>query len=369
VADLGDLVAARQAAAVPEVAGENGAQVTDHNETGVKTHGVKGADVKSATGRPPNAANTSAETMPGGFAPASLPKEKDLAELVERLHAAFGTNLEAVVLYGSAAGYAPNLDQKHGDRHERDFARGSEGGHESGHESLHEHKHESLHEHKEVREYHDEHSDLNVLGLLGRLDGGELGKLRPVGLWWWRKGHPAPLVFTLEELRRSADIFAIELLDMKQRHRTLFGRDFLASFDVPMTLHRLQVERELRSSVIRLRQLFLQSRGHRDELTELMIASASSFAALFRHALIALGEPAPDPAALSAPLPALDSRRVAADRLAARVGFDVAAFHLVLDLRDGKRGAADINPESAFAAYLKAVTQVAEAIDRMLEQK
>jgi hypothetical protein len=336
--------------------------VTDHNATDMKA-----TDVKGAAGRPPKAATTSAatttaaatsaETMPGGFAPAPLPKEKELAELVERLHAALGTNLEAVVLYGSAAGYAPSLDQKHGDQHERDSARGRERGPESGHESLH--------EHKEVREYHDEHSDLNVLCLLGRLDGGELGKLRPVGLWWWRKGHPAPLVFTLEELRRSADIFAIELLDMKQRHRTLFGRDFLASFDVPMTLHRLQVERELRTSVIRLRQLFLQSRGHRDELTELMIASASSFAALFRHALIALGEPAPDPAALSA----LDSRRVAADRLAARVGFDVAAFHLVLDLRDGKRGAADINPENAFAAYLNAVTQVAEAIDRMLEQK
>jgi hypothetical protein len=300
--------------------------------------------------------------VPGGSAPAPLPKEKDLAELVERLQAALGTNLEAVVLYGSAA---PSLDQKHGDQQERDSARGSERGHESGHES----GHASLHEHKEVREYHEEHSDLNVLGLLGRLDGGELSKLRPVGFWWWRKGHPAPLVFTLEELRRSADIFAIELLDMKQRHRLLFGRDFLASFDVPMKLHRLQVERELRTSVIRLRQLSLQSRGRRDELTELMIASASTFAALFRHALMALGEPAPDPAALSAPLPTLDSRRVAADRLAARVGFDVAAFHLVLDLRDGKRSAADINPESVFAAYLNAVTQVAEAIDRLLEQK
>ncbi len=344
--------------------------MTDHNATDMK------ADVKGVAGQPPKAAttsaatttaatttaaNTSAETMPGGFAPAPLPKEKDLAELVERLQAALGTNLEAVVLYGSAAGYAPSLDQKRGDQHERDSARGPERGHESGHESGHAHKDNS--------EYHDEHSDLNVLGLLGRLDGGELGKLRPVCLWWWHKGHPAPLVFTIEELRRSADIFAIELLDMKQRHRLLFGRDFLASFDVPMTLHRLQVERELRTSVIRLRQLFLQSRGRRDELTELMIASASSFAALFRHALIALGEPVPDAAGLSAPLPALDSRRLAADRLAARVGFDVAAFHLVLDLRDGKCSAADINPESAFAAYLNAVTQVAEAIDRMLEQK
>jgi hypothetical protein len=323
--------------------------VTDHNAPDMKTTRVKGV-----AGKPPTAATTSPATLPGRSAPAPLPKEKDLAELVERLQAALGTNLEAVVLYGSAA---PGLDRKHGDQHARNSARGPERGPESGHEPLH--------EHQDVSEYHHEHSDLNVLGLLGRLDGGELVKLRPVGLWWWRKGHPAPLVFTLQELRRSADIFAIELLDMQQRHRMLLGRDFLASFDVPLTLHRLQVERELRTSVIRLRQLFLQSRGRREEVTELMIASASSFAALFRHALIALGEPLPDTAALST----LDSRRVAAERLAARVGFDVAAFYLVLDLRDGKRSAADINPESAFAAYLNAVTQVAEAIDRLLEEK
>ena len=314
--------------------------MTDPKATDIKVTGVK-----AATAQP-----SAAETVPAGFASAPLPKEKDLVDLLERLEAALGTNLEGVVLYGSAAGYASSLGQNHG----------------------HESDHGSLHERKEVPEYHDEHSDLNVLCLLGRLDGGELGKLRPVGLWWWRKGHPAPLVFTLEELRRSADIFAIELLDMKQRHRMLFGRDFLAAFDVPMTLHRLQVERELRTNVIRLRQLFLQSRGSRDEVTELMIASASSFAALFRHALIALGEPVPDAAApppAAAPLLGVDSRRSAAERLAARVGFDVAAFHLVLDLRDGKRSAADINPEAVFAAYLNAVTQVAEAIDRLLEQK
>ncbi len=339
--------------------------MTDHNETSVKTPGVnppgvKPLGLKNVSGQPPAAETTSAETMLAGFAPVPLAKEKDLAELVERLHAALGTNLEAVVLYGSAAGYAPSIAQEHGDKHERDRARSHEEGRERGHES----GHESGHAHQDNSEYHDEHSDLNVLCLLGRLEGEELGKLRPVGLWWWRKGHPAPLVFTLEELRRSADIFAIELLDMKQRHRTLFGRDFLASFDVPMTLHRQQVERELRTSVIRLRQLFLQSRGRLDEISELLIASASTFAALFRHALIALGEPAVEAAATP-----LDSRRWAAERLGARVDFDVAAFHLVLDLRDGKRSAADINPEVAFAAYLNAVTKVADAIDRLLEEK
>lgn len=184
-----------------------------------------------------------------------------------------------------------------------------------------------------------------------------LANLQPVALWWWRKGHPAPLVFTLEELRRSADVFAIELLDMKQHHRMLFGEDFLAHLDVPMALHRLQVERELRISVIRLRQAFLRSRGRRSELADLMVASSSTFAALFRHSLIALGETAPD------------SRRSAADQLAVLVGFDPKPFHVVLDLREGKRDTRKFNYEQTFGAYLDAMMHVAEGMDRLLALK
>jgi hypothetical protein len=237
-----------------------------------------------------------------------MDREKDPKELVERLQQALGANLTAAVLYGSA-----------GDQ-----------------------------------EFREEHSDLNVLCLLQRLDAGELKKLQPVSLWWWRKGHPTPMVFTLRELQESADVFAIELLDMKQHHRMLLGDDFLKGFEVPMALHRLQVERELRTSVIRLRQAFLRSRGRRAELSELMIASASTFAALFRHALIALGEAAPD------------ARREVLDRLAKKLGFDPASVHAVLDVREGKRQPGEINPDETFAAYLDTVTRVAEEMDRRL---
>ncbi len=238
----------------------------------------------------------------------AMHRENDLNELVRRLTGAAGANLSAVVLYGSAADH----------------------------------------------EFHEQHSDLNTLCVLGRLDGAALVKVQPVALWWWRKGHPAPLVFTLEELRHAADVFAIELLDIKRQHRMLLGEDFLAGLDVPMALHRLQVERELRISVIRLRQAFLRLRGRRLEMTELMIASASSFAALFRHSLIALGETPPD------------TRREAAARLGALLGFDCKAFDAVLDLREGKSGAGELDPEGTFAAYLDAVTRAAEEMDRRL---
>src|SRR2546422_8340651 len=76
-------------------------------------------------------------------------------------------------------------------------------------------------------------------------------------MWWTRKGHPSPYVFTLEELRQSADVFAIELWDIKSSRKVLFGEDVFDGLDVPMGLHRIQVERELRASLVRLRQRYL----------------------------------------------------------------------------------------------------------------
>src|SRR5713101_180251 len=192
--------------------------------------------------------------------------EKDLAELVERLKSAIGANLKTVVLYGSAA----------------------------------------------AGDFQPQHSDLNVLCVLDRLDGAELQKLGPTARWWEKKGHPAPLVFGLEELQRAADVFAIELLDIQARRRVLYGDDVIARLTVPMHLHSQQVERELRANLIRLRQGFLVTPRHLKTLLGLMTASVSTFAALFRHALIALGEPAPE------------SKRAAVERLATKLGFDAS---------------------------------------------
>jgi len=107
---------------------------------------------------------------------------------------------------------------------------------------------------------------------------------------WLRKGIRAPLVFTLDELQRSADVFAIELLDMKTHHRMLHGEDVLAGLTVPLHYHAIQVERELRTDWLRLRQAILTSPKKGDAHLNLMTSSFSAFAALFRHALIALGQ-------------------------------------------------------------------------------
>ena len=241
--------------------------------------------------------------------------EKELKELVDKLGVAAGTNLKSVVLYGSAA---------------------------SG-------------------EFHPKHSDLNILCVLEDLEAAPLARLSPAVTWWTRQGHPPPLIFSVAELRRASDVFAIELLDIKAHHRILGGQDLFAGLEVPMSLHRVQVERELRTNLLKLRQHYLAVSNDNKALLRLMTESVSSFAALFRHALIALGEPKPEPAGGRS-----HRKREIIDLLARLLGFDASGFHTVLDIREGKLPPGQVDVPSTFHAYLQAVERVTNEVDERL---
>jgi hypothetical protein len=234
--------------------------------------------------------------------------EQNLTDLVTRLKNAAGSNLLSVILYGSAA----------------------------------------------TEEFHPGHSDLNVLCIMQSLGRDDLSKLHAASAWWAKKGHPAPLFFTLNELHHSADIFAIELLDIKAAHRVLHGEDVIASLHVPMDLHRLHVERELRNNTLRLRQHYVMHPADSRKTLELMTSSISTFAALFRHALIALGEDPPP------------TKRSTMDRLGSVLGFDPSPFHTIFEIREGRKRERDVNVQATFDAYLDRVAKVTEEIDRRL---
>ena len=118
---------------------------------------------------------------------------------------------------------------------------------------------------------------------------------------------------TKQELLRSTDVFTIELLDMQQHHRVLFGDDVLKDLQIPMDLHRVQVEYELREKLILLRQHVLLASNNESRLWDLLLRSAPSFSTLFRHALVAMGDGKQV------------TRREAVTSLAGRVGFDASS--------------------------------------------
>jgi predicted nucleotidyltransferase len=235
--------------------------------------------------------------------------EKQIDEFISRLRALEGENLQSVILYGSAAN----------------------------------------------GEFHPEFSNVNLLCILRETSFATLTAMAPAVEWWTRQKHHAPLVVTREELERSTDVFSIELLDMKQRHRVLYGDDVLSPLDIPMHLHRAQLEYELREKLILLRGRLLLAANNKKQLWELMLSSLSTFTTLFRHALIALGDTPPK------------TKRQAVQALAERVPFDASAFLQLLNIRERKIETKQLDVTDVFARYLAAVQQVTAAVDKMLD--
>ena len=235
--------------------------------------------------------------------------EKLINEFVARLRQAAGENLASVILYGSAA---------------------------SG-------------------EFDPEFSDLNLLCILRQTSFASLRNLASAVEWWRRRKHSAPLVLTPEELELSADVFAIEWLDMQQNHRLLFGDDLVVSLRIPLRQHRAQVEYELREKLILLRQGLMAAANNPRQLWELLLRSVPSFGTLFRHALIALGDAAPR------------SRREAVQELAARMQFDPQAWLQVLDIREHRLERKQLDVNDVCTRYLDTIEHVTLAVDTMLD--
>jgi predicted nucleotidyltransferase len=237
--------------------------------------------------------------------------EAQLKEFLDRLQPAAGSNLVSVVLYGSAA----------------------------------------------TGEFRPGQSDLNILCLVNRADSNDLESLHGISEWWIKKGNHPPLIFTRDEITRSADVFAIELLDMKTSHRILFGPDFLTDLEVPLNHHRLQVERELRTNWLRLRQAIIAAPLTEKAHLALMTNSLSTFCSLFRHAVFALGDKLPT------------TKREAVTAAAKLTNSDASTFNQLLDVREGKSESKSINVEPGLRSYLSFVESVTNEVDRRLESK
>lgn len=204
-------------------------------------------------------------------------------------------------------------------------------------------------------DFHPEFSNVNLFCVVRDASFPALQSLAPAVKWWDAQKQPPPLFMTRDEIEHSADVFTIELMDVKQHHRVLFGEDVFKDLSIPANLHRVQVEYELREKLVLLRQHLLLAAGNDSRMWELLTRSVSSFATLFRHALIVLGNNAPV------------GKREAVQALARQVGFDASGILQVLDVREKRSQRKLFDVADVFARYLTALEHVTTAVDRMLD--
>jgi predicted nucleotidyltransferase len=170
--------------------------------------------------------------------------EKLLQDWVTALKQELGSNLVSVVLYGSAV-------------------RG---------------------EHVAAR------SDVNMMLVFKKLDLEHISKVRKLTRRKVRKHLPQLVFWTEEELRHAWDVFPLEFEDIKENHQCLVGKDPFGKRKVDKKRMRYQIEFELRSKLLAMRDTWLRSSREKYDLEMFLIKAGNSFDYLIRKAAPVLGK-------------------------------------------------------------------------------
>lgn len=201
-------------------------------------------------------------------------------------------------------------------------------------------------------EYREGQSDLNLLVLLSSTDPATLRRGSALARAWAAEHNPPPLLMSEAEFRGSADVFPMELADIRDAHRVLHGADPFAGLEIRPEDLRLQLERELKGAWIRLRTRYLTDASDAAAFQPVLLKSLSTFLVFFRTVLRLSGEGG-----------VRDPERVLA-QTAARVGFDPQPLLEIQRARSGSQKL-DVRPDSAVVTgYLEAVARVVEYVDR-----
>jgi len=128
-------------------------------------------------------------------------------------------------------------------------------------------------------------SDINVLVVLTPEGIGRLEDGFPLVDKWRKRDVAVPLVMTKNFITSSLDSYPIEFLNMKNQSALIYGENVLEPLDIRTEDIRLQIERELHSKILLLREGYLESTGSARHLRNLIRKSFTACVAIFNAML------------------------------------------------------------------------------------
>lgn len=137
-------------------------------------------------------------------------------------------------------------------------------------------------------------SDVNILVVVKDASASTLNKAAPALIDWIRVAQVAPLIQSEADWKASADVFPIEVEDIRDAHRLLAGRDVLSGLETTREDLRRELEREVRGKLIRLRAEYAVAASDGQTLSELLVQALGTFLVLFRAGLRLGGGQAPN---------------------------------------------------------------------------
>lgn len=194
-------------------------------------------------------------------------------------------------------------------------------------------------------------SDFNVAVVLSRVTPALLRKASGRLHAWTRQGFSTPMFFDPEFLRGGVDAFPIEFLDMRTRHRLLWGPDLLADLRIAPAPLRRQCEHELRRTLVKLRQAYVESAQSPIDL-EGVLASAASGLVVLARTLLHLAEADTSGNALAV-----------LDRVERRFGVSTTSLRKAWQLRRGEIRVTGSELDQMYQAVLEEFQRLVQVAD------
>jgi len=196
-------------------------------------------------------------------------------------------------------------------------------------------------------------SDINTVLVVGRRSHELLGRIASYGRTMGRKHLRAPLLMTPEYIERSVDVFGVELLDFQLNHLTVVGDDPFDRLEFTKSDVRLQCERELKASLIGLRQGYIRSMGDHRLIGEVLAGCLGNVLPVMRAMLWLEGRE-------RSPL-ANATIAAAADAF----GFDAATLAPVVRLRRHEEKARAETVDASFEGLYRVVDLLSRKVDEL----
>lgn len=205
-------------------------------------------------------------------------------------------------------------------------------------------------------EYIEGRSDYNVIIVLTNPAPIELTKARKTILKWVKSGNPLPLFFDEEHIKTSLDVFPIEFFDIKENHKTIYGKDLFDNIVIENKNLRHQCESELKGKILKLQSQFVLNSNHHRFINRLMNESIASFVAIFKGVLRLMG------------INPYQKRREIIEQLAKYIDFNPAIFQEIMDNKEGKGFFGRQDAIEKFEQYLTELKKITNFVDKYKEQ-
>jgi hypothetical protein len=190
-------------------------------------------------------------------------------------------------------------------------------------------------------------SDLNFLLVSPRVVPDLLHFLQNRMKVWAKQRIASPLIVDASFLSRSLDSYPLEILGMQAAYKVLYGTDPLVGLAPEIEHVRVQVEREAKSKILLLRRGFIESAGHHKRLAGVLAVTLPAVDAMLRGMLYVKGV---EWRLSGVPLRAKAARVLELD------------LPLLEQLREARHGSG-LNPETARTTYDRALLLVASVAE------